>query len=112
MRAADSAKTFEIRSDGWTAERQLRFLDALITTRSVSHAAAVAGMSRKSAYRLRDRRDGALFAALWDRALTSGEANKIESHSGILSDSALARLLGTHFRRKRGDYERMNAAPG
>jgi hypothetical protein len=59
----------KIRRDGWTAERQLRFLDALARTRSVTKAAAAAGMSRESAYRLRGRRDGALFAAAWNRAL-------------------------------------------
>jgi hypothetical protein len=57
------------RRDGWTAERQLRFLDTLARTRSVTRAAAAAGLSRKSAYRLRARADGALFAAIWDRAL-------------------------------------------
>lgn len=57
------------RRDGWTPERQLRFLAALARTRSVTRAAAAAGMSRESAYRLRTRRDGALFAAAWDRAL-------------------------------------------
>ena len=57
------------RRDGWTAERQLRFLDALARTRSVTRAAACAGMSRESAYRLRKRRDGALFAAAWDGAM-------------------------------------------
>ena len=56
------------RRDGWTPERQLRFLDALARTGSVTRAAAFAGMSRESAYRLRNRRDGALFAAAWGRA--------------------------------------------
>ena len=59
----------KIRRDGWTAERQLRFLDVLARTGSVTRAAAAAGMSRESAYRLRARRDGALFAIAWDRAL-------------------------------------------
>ncbi len=58
-----------IRRDGWTAERQLRFLDVLAGTRSVTRAAAAVGMNRKSAYRLRNRADGALFAAAWDRTL-------------------------------------------
>lgn len=61
------------RRDGWTPDRQLRFLDALARTRSVSRAAASAGMSRESAYRLRTR--VALFAGLWDRAL---EGHKVE----------------------------------
>jgi len=47
----------------------MRFLDALERTRNVGNAATAAGMSRESAYRLRERRDGALFALLWDRIL-------------------------------------------
>jgi hypothetical protein len=72
MSASDSPgpqqKRRKIRCDGWTAERQIRFLVALLGTRSVSKAAAAAGMSRESAYRLRDRAGAELFAALWDRA--------------------------------------------
>jgi hypothetical protein len=49
--------------------RQLLFLETLARTRSVTKAAASAGMSRESAYRLRDRLHAALFAAAWDRAL-------------------------------------------
>lgn len=53
----------------WTGERQLVFLDTLACTRSVTRAAARAGMSRESAYRLRRRPAGALFAAAWDRVM-------------------------------------------
>lgn len=53
----------------WTGRRQLVFLDTLAQTRCVNRAAAVAGMSRESAYRLRRRPAGALFAALWDRVM-------------------------------------------
>ena len=95
--------TRTIRRDGWTAERQLRFLDELAATRSVGQAAAAAGMSRESAYGLRNRRDGALFAALWDRVLAPApEASEV--HSQPLTDGRLARLLGVHFRRQRGDF--------
>jgi hypothetical protein len=59
------------RRDGWTPERQLAFLGALTRTRSVTLAARAVGMSRESAYRLRGRREGALFAAAWD-ALSKG----------------------------------------
>ena len=58
-----------VRRDGWTPERQLRFLDVLGRTRSVTKAARAAGMSRESAYRLRRRPQAALFAAAWDKAL-------------------------------------------
>jgi hypothetical protein len=59
----------QVRRDGWTAERQLVFLETLARTRSVAQAAARAGMSRESAYRLRARPVGALFAAAWDKTL-------------------------------------------
>jgi hypothetical protein len=78
MSAPDSPKSPKIRRDGWTPERQLRFLDTLARTRSVTRAARAAGMSRESAYRLRRRKDGALFAAAWDRAL---EGHKLGSLS-------------------------------
>ena len=73
MRTVDSLSSRKssppVRRDGWTAERQLAFLHALARTRSVVRAAAAAGMSRESAYRLRTRPAGALFAAAWDRTL-------------------------------------------
>jgi hypothetical protein len=59
------------RRDGWTPARQLRFLDVLARTGCVARAAAAAGMSRESAYRLRKRDPRGLFAAAWDRVLAS-----------------------------------------
>ena len=44
------------RRDGWTVERQRAFMAALHATRSVSKAARAVGMSRETAYRLRERR--------------------------------------------------------
>jgi hypothetical protein len=110
MSTRDPPKSSRIRRDGWTVERQLRFLDELARTRSVTGAAGVAGMSRESAYRLRDRRESALFAALWDRALAAQAVGRPESHTQQLTDGRLVRLLGTHFRRKRGDYAAIGAA--
>lgn len=108
MSAPDSSCPFNrpqrIRRDGWTPERQLRFLETLARTRSVTRAAASAGMSRESAYRLRARRDGALFAAIWDGIVQPGAGGNGESHIPTLSDCRLARLLGTCFRRKHGDF--------
>lgn len=71
-----SATTRRVRRDGWTPERQLRFLDTLERTRSVTRAARATGMSRESAYRLRARAGAALFAAAWDKALRSRPAGK------------------------------------
>lgn len=57
------------RHDGWTAERQRTFLTVLAETGSVSQACANAGVSSRSAYRLRARPDAPQFAAGWDHAL-------------------------------------------
>lgn len=103
MSAPDSPTPRKIRRDGWTAERQLRFLDVLASTRNVAKAAAFAGMSREGAYRLRNRSEGSLFALLWDRALAPN-ATRREVHTDMLSDGQIARLLGNHFRRQRGDF--------
>jgi hypothetical protein len=54
------------RRDGWTEERQRIFIATLARTRCVGRAAAAAGMSRESAYRLRRRKGAASFAAAWD----------------------------------------------
>lgn len=73
MSASDSrpqAKTRRIRRDGWTPDRQLRFLQMLGRTRSVTKAAAAVRMSRESAYRLRGRLKGELFALAWDSVMT------------------------------------------
>ena len=109
MRASDSPRPRRIRRDGWTPERQLRFLDVLASTRSVAKAAASAGMSREGAYRFRERRDGALFGALWDRVLAPGPCSS-EVHMEEFSDGRIARLLGNHFRRKRGDFLNIGSA--
>src|SRR5256885_14274821 len=105
-----SRQRYEIRSDGWTPERQLRFLDALAQTRSVARAAACAGMSRESAYRLRDRKDGALFAVLWDRAIAF-QPRLPQVHIDLLRDGQLTRLLGTHFRLGRRGFLEMRSGP-
>lgn len=57
------------RSDGWTPERQARFLAALAVTRSVAAAARKVGMARETAYRLRRKPGAESFAAAWDSAL-------------------------------------------
>ena len=90
------------RRDGWTVERQLAFLAALTRTRSVTKAARAVGMSRESAYRLRARRDGALFAAAWAGALKFVPTPaKVHIHpvAGI-SERRRRTLLNRHFSRK------------
>jgi hypothetical protein len=56
------------RRDGWTAVAQRLFIAALAAGLGVSGAARAVGLSRQTAYRLRERPDAASFAAAWDRA--------------------------------------------
>ena len=56
------------RHDGWTPERQHRFLEALAVAGTVAAAARAVGKSATAAYRLRDRPDAADFARAWDIA--------------------------------------------
>jgi hypothetical protein len=59
------------RRDGWTPGRQRAFIAALRATRSISKAARVVEMSRKSAYRLREHPGAESFAAAWDEAFAA-----------------------------------------
>ena len=72
---APTASQFEIaptrkQHAGWTAERQRRFIEHLSLTGSVGEAAATAGVSSRSAYRLRNRAGAESFARAWDAALS------------------------------------------
>jgi hypothetical protein len=102
--------TPRVRRDGWTAQRQLGFLASLSDTKSVTAAASSVSMSRESAYRLRARPHGALLAALWDRIMQPDAAEPREGHSHALTDDHLARLLGTYYRRERGDFASVGSA--
>lgn len=59
------------RRDGWTAARQLAFLEALHVTRSVARSAASVGMSITGVYNLRRRPGAARFADAWDSIMAS-----------------------------------------
>jgi hypothetical protein len=50
---ADITASDITRHDGWTRERMIAFLEALVETASVSIAAQTVGMTRQSAYYLR-----------------------------------------------------------
>lgn len=57
------------RHDGWTAEKQIRFIEILAATKCVDEACRRVGMSDTSAYELRHRVCGLSFAKAWDLAL-------------------------------------------
>jgi hypothetical protein len=73
------------RQDGWTAEKQTAFIEALAATGCVTDAARAVGMSPSSAYQLRRTADGGAFRAAWNAALDCGLAE--------LADRALGRAM-------------------
>jgi hypothetical protein len=60
------------RHNQWTPERMSGFLRELAACQNVSQAARSVGMSRQSAYKLRDRLADKAFALAWEVALESG----------------------------------------
>jgi hypothetical protein len=58
----------DARHDGWTPARQAAFLRELAATHCVSAAARAVGMSRQSAYKLRNRLKGEPFDIAWQAA--------------------------------------------
>lgn len=65
-----SPVTLKSRHDGWTPERQFRFIAELAATRSITRACKAVGMSREGAYTLRDHPEAAAgFAIAWREAL-------------------------------------------
>ena len=73
------------RYDGWTEEKQRRFIEVLAHTGLVGLAAKAVGMSRESAYRLRSSPHGAAFARAWDAARLHA--------AGLLEDIAFERAI-------------------
>ena len=63
------------RHNEWTREKRANFLRELAACQNVSQAAESVGMSRQSAYRLRDRLPGTPFALGWEVALEHGFAH-------------------------------------
>lgn len=60
------------RHHGWSAERQRLFIRALAETACVSEACEAAGVTPRSAYRLRLRPGAESFEAAWRQALVLG----------------------------------------
>jgi hypothetical protein len=61
-------ETPRLRQDGWTPERQRRFLESIAEGHTVEDACRIVGLSVASAYALRRRASGAGFALGWHGA--------------------------------------------
>jgi hypothetical protein len=64
----DEDGTRKTRHDGWTRDRQRRFVESLAQSGVVIQACDDVGLSRQSAYYFRQTANGRAFAALWDEA--------------------------------------------
>ena len=74
----------------WTTRKAQAFLGALANFGRVDEAAAVVGMTRQSAYRLRERLgDGSLFARAWDQARAEGRARRRARRCGAAKATVL-----------------------
>lgn len=77
------------RRDGWTVKKQQFFILGLARGFTVGKAAAILGMSRKTAYELRRMPGAGGFAAAWDAALARARARKQAAKAPSLSDRAM-----------------------
>ncbi len=80
------------RRDGWTPEKQIRFIQVLAATCCVEEACRAVGMSDTSAYTLRDRPAGASFRRAWDAALDCS-AHRLEQASFDRTINGVARPI-------------------
>ncbi|ARU16478.1 hypothetical protein [Croceicoccus marinus] len=73
------------RHDGWTPERQRRFIEALADSGSVKRAAHAVNMTPEGAYLLRRHKHGEEFRKAWEAALALGVQR--------LEDAAMERAI-------------------
>lgn len=94
------------RHDGWTVARQFKFIEELAATKSLTRACKAVGMSRMSAYKLRDHPDAAEFRLAWSKAL---EPDFVAERRR--SPRLAMRLRRLEKRRKVDDVHEMHASP-
>jgi hypothetical protein len=121
------------RADGWSPQRQRRFIGELADCGSVMTAARRVGMSASGAYALRRSVEGRAFAAAWDSAIQqaahalidaaferaiNGSDEPVFDRDGHRvgrrfrqSDALMMFLLRKHFPERYGDLYR-DRAPG
>lgn len=73
-----------MRRDGWTAKKQYFFILGLARGFTPARAAALLGLTRKSAYALRRKPGGEGFAAAWDAAVARARSRRIEAEAASL----------------------------
>lgn len=80
------------RHNGWTAEKQIAFIEALAETGIVEEACRRVGMSDSSAYALRRRPSGAAFRNAWEAALDYS-LHRVEEEALLRSRKGVTRPI-------------------
>lgn len=117
------------RYDGWTEEKQRRFIETLADTGLVNVAAKSVGMTRVSAYQPRRAAHGAAFARAWDaarhhagglvediafeRAIEGTEQEVLNRHGEVVAtrlvhDNRLLKYLLSHLKPERYGATRLS----
>tara|TARA_R110000868_G_scaffold49589_5_gene159695 strand:+ start:1880 stop:2584 length:705 start_codon:yes stop_codon:yes gene_type:complete len=92
------------RHNGWTAERQTDFIDALADSGCVTEAAKRVGMSRRRAYRLRADPEAGSFRLAWDNAL---EFAMLQLQDAVVSRAIKGVPIPHYFQGKKvGEHRR------
>lgn len=120
------------RADGWTPEKQRRFIETLADTGLVNVACKAVGMSRASAYQLRRAAHGGPFARAWDaarrhagglvediafeRAIEGTEQEVLNREGDVVAtrlvhDNGLLKWLLSHLKPERYGSNRPSEAP-
>lgn len=80
-----AARVRQLRHDGWTPDKERRFIETLADSGVVADACRASGMSRDAAYTRRRSAGGRAFALAWEGALLIAR--------GRLADEAMSRVL-------------------
>ncbi len=94
-----------VRADGWTPLAQERFIRALEVMGSVRAALRAVGISRNSAYKLRERPGAESFARAWDTALDCGRSRAFD----VMLDRAMNGI--TTIRIRQGGHIDISGGP-
>jgi hypothetical protein len=89
------------RSDGWTPERQRRFVDLLLAGCGPSEAAAAVGMTKQTAFALRRRPGAESFRAAWDAAVAFARERRFAARPPSAASRSRQGVLVPRFYRGR-----------
>jgi hypothetical protein len=89
------------RRDGWTPERQRRFVALLAEGAGPSEAAEAVGKSKQTAFTLRRRPGAESFAAAWDAAVRYAAERRRREHEPSRLQQSLDGVLIPRFYRGR-----------